>query len=164
MEQQEYPKTMVHPHHRPAEVKHEMERLGGSSIKAALEVLPQIIVYDAEQEAENRSRGYVVPSETTGMLQADLILASYVPKEYPKYVNGQIVQNAEEERALRGEPEPAAEEKEPASLKQIVAEYRASGYSWADVAADLNQSGITHPVTGKPWTTQTIGGWYAKAT
>jgi hypothetical protein len=177
---QEYPKILTHPHARPAEVRPEMGKLGGGDIKAASAVLPPVTVYDAEQEAEHRSRGYVGPGVPPALIvgagSMSGLPAGYVAQEYPKWVGDRIVHSDAEERAAfrelqviegareldPGPIDPPPGEKNYPSLKEIVTEYRANGYGWKDIAADLTQSGMPHPVTGKHWTAQTVGYWASR--
>lgn len=84
-----------------------------------------VLVHDADQEAGHAAQGYrpVGKSDPAAFAKAVASAAppvlNYQPDEYPKWVNGQVANNLEEEAALLGEPRIHAGGKPEAVLKSL---------------------------------------------
>lgn len=123
----EYPKHMIHPGYQPASVGTEVRSphgftyfIGGTAIR-----FPPVLVMDADQEARHAADGYVSIGKSDPAAFARAVAASappvtdYKPDEYPKWVNGRVVNSAEEEAELLGLPMPAATSEAPATAPEV---------------------------------------------
>lgn len=77
------------------------------------EKFPPVLVHNQEQEEEHASRGYISRGKSDASAFKDawteLPEPDYEPEQYPKWVNGVLVNNEEEEFELLGPEMPAAE-------------------------------------------------------
>jgi hypothetical protein len=102
-EHQEYPKHMSHPHSRRAT----LEKLNPdqpdkrANWQGTPDMFPPVLVFNEDQEEEHRSRGYVTlgKSSPEAFASSSAVAAKpdYVPEEYPKWVNGVLINSADEE-------------------------------------------------------------------
>ena len=107
---QKYPRHMTHPAYTPGSIGTEVKspggftyHVGGTPIRYA-----PVLVMDEGQEEYYKSQGYVTQGEFDPAAFAAAVATmrpageEYEPQEYPKWVGGKLVQNAEEEaRAAR---------------------------------------------------------------
>jgi hypothetical protein len=107
---QKYPRHMTHPAYTPGSIGTEVKspggftyHVGGTPIRYA-----PVLVMDEGQEEYYKSQGYVTQGESDPAAFAAAVATmrpageEYEPQEYPKWVGGKLVQNAEEEaRAAR---------------------------------------------------------------
>ena len=109
-EHAEYPLHMAHPGFRPGVVGPEVKSPHGFTYNLPGEAIrfPPVLVNSADQEAYHTSQGYqrIGKSDPAAFARAVALAApqaeTYVPVEYPKWVNGQIANSAEEEAEIRG--------------------------------------------------------------
>lgn len=118
-EHNEYPKHMVHPGFKPGVVGQKVVsehgfsyHVGGEAIRFA-----PVLVTDESQEAYHASQGYqsIGKSDPAAFARAvaaaQPVSATYVAQEYPKWVGGVLVKDAEEEaEQAGGKPKEASSE------------------------------------------------------
>ena len=116
VDHKEYPKHMAHPQYQPGKPGPEIKSPHGFSYNAPGTPIrfPPVLVKTAAQEEYHKSLGY----ETVGKSDPDAFNravgngqipdhVAYVPMEYPKWVMGKLVNNAEEEAKLVAAMAPA---------------------------------------------------------
>ena len=137
----EYPKHMRHPSFQPGTVGKEVvspngvrHNVGGSPIK-----FPPVLVHNPDDEEFYAAKGYVVQGQSDAAAFANAYataepMSDYKPQQYPKWVNGRLVENEDEEIAAldagpveaeapaEAEPERSAAELENEALKARMAE------------------------------------------
>lgn len=116
----EYPKHMVHGGYQPGVVGEEVVfgdpnrpafryNKPGTSIR-----FPPVLAMDADQEEYHVAQGYVSQGKSDASAFARAVavapaaVENRIPIEYPKWVNGTEVKNAEEEAEVLGRPSPPA--------------------------------------------------------
>src|SRR5579883_3592862 len=95
-----YPKWLKHPNYRPAVVSN--SRDPKTAVQGAAEQFPPVMVNNAEHEEYYKAQGCVEAgfSDPAGYLKAQAgTNHDYTPIEYPKWVNGVLVKNRDEEKA-----------------------------------------------------------------
>jgi hypothetical protein len=163
-----YPKVMKHPAERTPPI---MRGRAGFH-KAAPGAFPAVTVYNEDQEAEYRARGYRNMGEGP---------SSFVHQEYPKWVNGLIARNEQEEAKILGKATPGSEQPvevkvkakpEPEGIKPVepssgfneallldsVRALRSEGKNWSLVCKALIASGI-RTQGGFTWNSANLARW-----
>jgi hypothetical protein len=164
----EYPKMMRHPAERTPPVV----RSRAAFHRNVAGAFPAVSVNGPDQEMEYRAQGYRVMGEAP---------EGFVYQEYPKWVNGQVARNEQEEAAIlskpvgrierRDSPEGDSEEVsgeisplrssqgfDEASVLKVVRDLRSSGVAWASVSKTLNDmKKLTK--RGKEWTEKNVRQW-----
>ena len=153
----EYPKHMTHPSYYPGDMGAQKTGAGGHVYweggKPAR--LTPVLVHNADDEACYEAKGYVSQgkSDPDAFARAHAVaaeLSNYVPIEYPKWIDGVLVNNATEEaRHLAGpqaEPEPIAVDptSRVAELERQLAEMKAI----LDAKSETEEPARRHP--GRP--------------
>jgi hypothetical protein len=162
----EYPKMMRHPAERmPPVVKSR-----AAFHRNVAGAFPAVSVNGPDQEMEYRAQGYRVMGEAP---------EGFVYQEYPKWVNGHIARNEQEEAEILGDVSGRAERREPvgadkasgeivplrssqgfdeASILDVVRDLRSSGVAWASASKTLNDMGKLTKL-GKEWTEKNVRQW-----
>jgi len=118
MSHQEFPKWMAHPHaQKSVPVKTEPgapdKGLFSSGYQGTVEKFPPVTVNNEDEEAEYVSKGYAEAGKSNPWAfndaQATPTPPGYEPVQYPKWVNGTLVNNVAEEAALNPAPVVVAE-------------------------------------------------------
>lgn len=132
----EYPKHMVHAGYAPGTVGEEVKSPHGFSYHLPGTAIryPPVLAMNADQEELHKSLGYhsVGKSDPAAFARAALTAAppvvDYQPEQYPKWVAGKVVNNADEEATALGKllpPTSSVTELIAASDEQEIADLEA---------------------------------------